>query len=144
MRPWADRHLKYNSALSNSAKWDHWADLPIDDEGYVSIKGRLKRFAKVGGEMVSLGAVEGYATNIWPENLHVALSVNDPKKGEQIILLTNCKEANRNALQAWYKEHHVNELALPKRIVIVEEVPVLGTGKIDYVASQKMVEENNS
>ena len=89
--------------------------------------------------MVSLGAVEGYATNIWPEYLHVALSVNDPKKGEQIILLTNCKEANRNALQAWYKEHHVNELALPKRIVIVEEVQVLGTGKIDYVASQKTV-----
>ncbi len=125
--------------------WHDTGDIvSIDDEGYVSIKGRLKRFAKVGGEMVSLGAVEGYATNIWPEYLHVALSVNDPKKGEQIILLTNCKEANRNALQAWYKEHHVNELALPKRIVIVEEVPVLGTGKIDYVASQKMVEENNS
>ncbi|MBN8648334.1 MAG: AMP-binding protein, partial [Caulobacterales bacterium] len=125
--------------------WHDTGDIvSIDDEGYVSIKGRLKRFAKVGGEMVSLGAVEGYATNIWPENLHVALSVNDPKKGEQIVLLTNCKEANRNVIQAWYKDHHVNELALPKRIVFVDEVPVLGTGKIDYVASQKIIEGNNS
>lgn len=125
--------------------WHDTGDIvSIDDEGYISIRGRLKRFAKIGGEMVSLGAVEGYATNIWPENLHVAISINDAKKGEQIVLLTNNPDANRNIIQEWFKNNGINELALPKRIIHVAEIPILGTGKIDYVASQKIAEENST
>ena len=123
---------------------DGWHDtgdvVAIDKEGYVTIRGRVKRFAKIGGEMVSLTAVEGNATAVWPEELHVALAINDPKKGEQIVLLTNRANANRAELQEWYKANGASELGLPRKIITVEEIPVLGTGKIDYVGAQKLLE----
>lgn len=121
--------------------WHDTGDIvSIDKEGYVTIRGRLKRFAKIGGEMVSLTAVEGNATAVWPDNAHVALVVNDPKKGEQIILMTDHKEADKASLQAWYRSNGVAELSLPRRIVVVDAIPVLGTGKTDYVSAQKMLE----
>jgi acyl-[acyl-carrier-protein]-phospholipid O-acyltransferase / long-chain-fatty-acid--[acyl-carrier-protein] ligase len=117
--------------------WHDTGDVvAIDKDGYVTIKGRVKRFAKIGGEMVSLTAVENYATSCWPDNMHVAVAVNDPKKGEQIILLTDYKTPDRSALLAWYKENGAAELGLPKKIMTVEAVPLLGTGKVDYVTAQ--------
>ncbi|KAF0108503.1 MAG: acyl-acyl-carrier-protein-phospholipid O-acyltransferase, partial [Hyphomonadaceae bacterium] len=112
----------------------------IDDEGYITIRGRLKRFAKIGGEMVSLTAVEGYATALWPNNTHVAISLNDPKKGEQIVLLSDLQNAEKSALQNWYRANGASELSLPKRIIYAKEIPILGTGKVDYVNSQKLAE----
>lgn len=121
--------------------WHDTGDVvSIDKEGYVVIRGRVKRFAKIGGEMVSLTAVEGYASALWPDNAHVALALNDPKKGEQVILLTDRKEASRPELQAWYRENGVAELYLPRKIIEVDAIPVLGTGKTDYVSAQKMLE----
>lgn len=120
--------------------WHDTGDVvELDPDGYVTIRGRVKRFAKIGGEMVSLTAVEGYATATWPDNMHVALAVSDPKKGEQIILLTDKKGANRSELQAWYKQHGAAELALPKKIEVVDAIPILGTGKIDYVSAARML-----
>jgi acyl-[acyl-carrier-protein]-phospholipid O-acyltransferase/long-chain-fatty-acid--[acyl-carrier-protein] ligase len=121
--------------------WHDTGDVvSIDDEGYVSIRGRVKRFAKIGGEMVSLTAVEGYATTVWPDNAHVALTVNDPKKGEQVVLLTDRKDADKAELQAWYRANGVAELSLPRRILPVDAIPVLGTGKTDYVSAQRMLD----
>lgn len=123
---------------------DGWHDtgdvVSIDKEGYVTIRGRVKRFAKIGGEMVSLTAVEANASAVWPDNAHVALAVNDPKKGEQVILLSDRKGADRAELQAWYKQNGVAELSLPRRIMEVDAIPVLGTGKTDYVSAQRMAE----
>jgi acyl-[acyl-carrier-protein]-phospholipid O-acyltransferase/long-chain-fatty-acid--[acyl-carrier-protein] ligase len=90
--------------------------------------------------MVSLGAVENYATSCWPDNMHVAVAANDPRKGEQIILLTDHKAPDRSTLLAWYKEQGASELALPKKIITVGTIPLLGTGKIDYVTAQKLAE----
>jgi acyl-[acyl-carrier-protein]-phospholipid O-acyltransferase / long-chain-fatty-acid--[acyl-carrier-protein] ligase len=121
--------------------WHDTGDVvAIDKDGYVTIQGRVKRFAKIGGEMVSLTAVENYATSCWPDNMHVAVAVNDPKKGEQIILLTDHKSPDRSALLAWYKENGAAELGLPKKIMTVETVPLLGTGKVDYVTAQVMAQ----
>jgi acyl-[acyl-carrier-protein]-phospholipid O-acyltransferase / long-chain-fatty-acid--[acyl-carrier-protein] ligase len=121
--------------------WHDTGDVvAIDKDGYVTIKGRVKRFAKIGGEMVSLTAVENYATSCWPDNLHVAVAVNDPKKGEQIILLTDHKTPERSELLAWYKENGAAELGLPKKIMTVEAIPLLGTGKVDYVTAQVMAQ----
>jgi acyl-[acyl-carrier-protein]-phospholipid O-acyltransferase / long-chain-fatty-acid--[acyl-carrier-protein] ligase len=121
--------------------WHDTGDVvAIDKDGYVTIQGRVKRFAKIGGEMVSLTAVENYATSCWPDNMHVAVAVNDPKKGEQIILLTDHKSPDRSALLAWYKENGAAELGLPKKIMTVEAVPLLGTGKVDYVTAQIMAQ----
>lgn len=113
----------------------------IDPEGYVSIKGRLKRFAKIGGEMVSLAVVENCATALWPDNNHGAVALNDPRRGEQIILVTDRKDAERALLLAWAQSHGVPEIAVPKKLVVVDALPILGTGKMDYVAVRRLAED---
>ena len=123
---------------------DGWHDtgdiVAIDDEGYVCILGRAKRFAKIGGEMVSLTAVEGLASAVWPEARHAVVSVPDSRKGEKLVLVTDRKDADVARLAEWARSHGAPELAVPKKIMRVGEVPVLGTGKTDYVAIQQMAE----
>jgi acyl-[acyl-carrier-protein]-phospholipid O-acyltransferase / long-chain-fatty-acid--[acyl-carrier-protein] ligase len=124
---------------------DGWHDtgdvVAINDEGYVSIRGRLKRFAKIGGEMVSLAVVENCASAVWPDNLHAAAILPDARKGEQIILVTDCPSAPRDLLLAWAQSHGVAELAVPKKIICVDEMPVQGTGKINFLAVKTLAEE---
>ncbi len=119
--------------------WHDTGDIVAFDEGgYMSIRGRMKRFAKIGGEMVSLAVVENCATAVWPDNMHAAAILPDEKKGEQIVLVTDREAPERSQLLAWAQNHGVPELAVPKKIVSVAEVPVLGTGKLDYVAIQRL------
>lgn len=121
--------------------WHDTGDIvAIDDKGYVSIRGRLKRFAKIGGEMVSLAVVENCASAVWPDNMHAAAILPDLRKGEQIILVTDKKDAERGLLLAWSQSHGVPEIAVPKKIIEVDEVPVLGTGKIDFLAVKTLAE----
>lgn len=124
---------------------DGWHDtgdiVAFDPQGYLSIRGRLKRFAKIGGEMVSLAVVENCATALWPDYLHGAAILPDARKGEQIVLVTSKQDADRSLLLAWAQSHGVPEIAVPKKIVCVEEVPVLGTGKMDYVAVSRLAAE---
>lgn len=123
---------------------DGWHDtgdiVSIDDEGYICILGRVKRFAKIGGEMVSLTAVEGLASAVWPEARHAVVSIPDSRKGEKLVLVTDRKDADVARLAEWARSHGAPELAVPKKIMRVGEVPVLGTGKTDYVAIQQMAE----
>ena len=123
---------------------DGWHDtgdiVAIDEEGFIRIMGRVKRFAKIGGEMVSLAVVENCASAIWPDNMHAAATLPDARKGEQIILLSDSREANRDDILAWCKNHGTPELAIPRRVFLVDEIPVLGTGKLDYGAIQKLAE----
>ena len=115
--------------------WHDTGDVvDVDDDGYVKILGRVKRFAKIGGEMVSLNAVEGYAQQIWPNAMHAAISMPDARKGERVVLFTSQSDAKSEDFVSWAKANGVADLAVPKRIIAVEEVPVLGTGKTDYVA----------
>jgi acyl-[acyl-carrier-protein]-phospholipid O-acyltransferase/long-chain-fatty-acid--[acyl-carrier-protein] ligase len=119
--------------------WHDTGDIvTIDEDGFVTIKGRAKRFAKVGGEMISLPAVEGYAAALWPRAEHAVVARPDAKKGEQLVLFTTEHGAALAALQQWAKANGVTELALPKEIQVVEALPVLGTGKVDYVALGEM------
>ncbi len=104
----------------------------VDDGGFISIRGRSKRFAKVGGEMVSLTALEQLATNAWPISLHAAISLPDAKKGEQIILVTTQKQATVSDLVA--VSPGVANICLPKKILIVDAIPIMATGKVDYPA----------
>ncbi|MEO1406015.1 MAG: AMP-binding protein [Pseudomonadota bacterium] len=122
--------------------WHDTGDIvAIDDEGFIRIMGRVKRFAKIGGEMVSLAVVENCASAIWPDNMHAAATLPDPRKGEQIILLSDSKDANRDDILAWCQNHGTPELAVPKKVLTVDEIPVLGTGKLDYGAVQKMAQQ---
>jgi acyl-[acyl-carrier-protein]-phospholipid O-acyltransferase/long-chain-fatty-acid--[acyl-carrier-protein] ligase len=124
---------------------DGWHDtgdiVAMDEKGYLSIRGRLKRFAKIGGEMISLAVVENCASAVWPDNRHGAVVMNSAKRGEQIVLVTDKKGADRGILQAWAQSHGVPEIAVPKKIVTAEEVPVLGTGKMDYIAVARLAED---
>lgn len=104
----------------------------IDDDGFVSIRGRSKRFAKVGGEMVSLTMVESLAAQAWPDAHHAVISIADAKKGEQIILVTTQTEANFQQLSA--VATGVAAISLPKKILFINAIPVLPTGKTDYAA----------
>ncbi|MDD5277254.1 MAG: AMP-binding protein [Methylovulum sp.] len=104
----------------------------VDEEGFLSIRGRSKRFAKVGGEMVSLTVVEQLATKAWPDAQHAAVSLPDAKKGEQIILVTTQKPAALGELTA--VASGVAAICLPKKIIVVDAIPVMATGKVDYPA----------
>ncbi len=111
----------------------------IDEDGFVSIRGRSKRFAKVGGEMVSLTTVESHATKAWPDAQHASTCLPDPKKGEQVILLTTQKDADSKQLFASAKG--VNAISLPKKVFVVDTIPVLATGKTNYPAVLSLAEE---
>ena len=110
----------------------------VDSEGYVWILGRAKRFAKLGGEMVSLAVVEGLAGRAWPAAAHAAVSLPDPQKGEKVILLTEQSDATRQRLLEQAHGEGVSEINVPRRLFRVRKLPLLGTGKIDYGAAQSL------
>jgi acyl-[acyl-carrier-protein]-phospholipid O-acyltransferase/long-chain-fatty-acid--[acyl-carrier-protein] ligase len=123
---------------------DGWHDtgdvVSITDDGWVKIKGRVKRFAKIGGEMVSLTAAEDLACAVWPDDRHAVVAMPDPKKGERLILVTDRAAAEAGPLVAHAKSIGAPEIAVPRKIINVPEIPVLGTGKTDYVALQRIVD----
>jgi acyl-[acyl-carrier-protein]-phospholipid O-acyltransferase/long-chain-fatty-acid--[acyl-carrier-protein] ligase len=106
----------------------------------VKIKGRVKRFAKVAGEMVSLTAAEDLACHVWPDSRHAVVAMPDPKKGERLILVTDRRDADVGPLLAHAQAIEAPEIAVPRKIIRVPEIPVLGTGKTDYVALGRIVE----
>jgi acyl-[acyl-carrier-protein]-phospholipid O-acyltransferase/long-chain-fatty-acid--[acyl-carrier-protein] ligase len=123
---------------------DGWHDtgdvVAIDEEGFLAIRGRLKRFAKIGGEAVSLTVVENIATALWPDNAHAAVAMPDGRKGEQIVLVTDAQEARRLDMIGWAQNHGVAEITVPRRVVLAAAIPLLATGKTDYVSVQKLAE----
>ena len=120
--------------------WHDTGDIAhVDEDGFIFIKGRSKRFAKIGGEMVSLVAIEQLAIQTWPEAQHAVLSLPDPKKGEQLVLLTTHRLAS--AKQLAEASPGVTAINLPKKVFVVDKLPALATGKIDYPAAQSLVAE---
>lgn len=111
----------------------------IDEHGFVTIEGRVKRFAKVAGEMVSLGAVEDLAATAWPDMRHGAVSVPDARKGEQVVLLSECENADRDTLLKIARDKGVAEIMVPKTVLVVKELPLLGSGKTDYPGVEALV-----
>ena len=83
--------------------------------------------------MVSLAAVETQINALWPGKMHAVVSVPDAKKGEQLVLFTTQPNAQRQELLAAFKESGLSELAVPKTIRVLTEMPLMGTGKVDYV-----------
>ncbi len=138
-------YLLYDKPGELQAPEDGWYDtgdiVSVDEEGFVHIQGRAKRFAKVAGEMISLTAVEELCNLCWPEHQHVALAFPDPGKGEQLILMSTLESPSRKALIDYVKKTGSSELNVPKKYLYVSEIPLLGTGKTHYVAAQALAEK---
>ncbi|TIT31111.1 MAG: acyl-[ACP]--phospholipid O-acyltransferase [Mesorhizobium sp.] len=122
---------------------DGWHDtgdiVSIDDAGFVSIRGRAKRFAKIGGEMISLAAVEALAGELWKGSLSAVATVPDPRKGEKLVLITEAENATRAEFLAFAKANGAMDLMVPAEVRVVAHVPVLGSGKIDFVGVTRLV-----
>ncbi|MGL4526365.1 MAG: AMP-binding protein, partial [Aestuariivirga sp.] len=124
---------------------DGWYDtgdiVSVDDREFVTILGRAKRFSKIAGEMVSLSSVESKLQAAFPDQQAAVVAVPDAKKGEQLVLFTTDAKLERKTLSDALKAAGATELMIPKTIIAVKELPVLGSGKTDYVSLNRMARE---
>ena len=113
----------------------------LSPDGFVSILGRAKRFAKIGGEMVSLTAAEALVYSLWPDDHHAVVHVPDPRKGERLVLVSTRAGADMNALLAHARGRGVPEIMVPRALMAVGGMPLLPTGKVDYPVVERLARE---
>ncbi len=129
-------------ATERGTGWYDTGDIVrVDDDGFMWIIGRAKRFAKIGGEMVSLAAIEELAQRTWPRKHHAVFNFADARKGEELILLTDYSDARLQTLVERARNERVSAIGLPKKIFITRSIPLLGNGKVNYVAAGRLVEK---
>ncbi|MFN8828619.1 MAG: acyl-[ACP]--phospholipid O-acyltransferase [Labrys sp. (in: a-proteobacteria)] len=122
--------------------WHDTGDIvAIDGQSFITIKGRMKRFAKIAGEMVSLAAVEEMLADLWPDTPLNVVAVPDPRKGERLVLVTTKPDGDRSMLLTHMRAKGATELMVPAEILVVEAIPLLGSGKTDFVSLNRLVRE---
>ena len=122
--------------------WHDTGDIvTIDEQGFVAIQGRAKRFAKVAGEMISLSAVEALASELWPNVPSAVVAVPDARRGERLILVTQQKNATRAEFQAFARSKHASDFMVPSDVWTVDKLPMLGSGKVDTLSVADLVKE---
>ncbi len=126
-----------NAKFKQLGGWYDTGDIAkVDDEGFVTILGRLKRFAKVSGEMVSLAAVEDTLSSAFPHygsRFQVAVvSRPDENKGEALVAVTNEPRLQLDEIRAALRDRGLPNLAAPREIKYLKELPLLGTGKVNH------------
>jgi acyl-[acyl-carrier-protein]-phospholipid O-acyltransferase/long-chain-fatty-acid--[acyl-carrier-protein] ligase len=115
--------------------WHDTGDIVrIDDEGFVTIVGRAKRFAKLGGEMVSLAVAERIAVAAYPDYRHAVVALPDARRGERLMLVSEAPDVKRDALVEAAHREGLPEIAIPRNVCTVAALPLLGSGKTDYAA----------
>lgn len=124
---------------ANNGWYDTGDVVSIDDQGFVTILGRIKRFAKIGGEMISLVAIEDRLNALWPAHKHVLFAFPHTRKGEQLILLTTGLMTQED-VTSQLKSQGLTELSLPKKILYVDHIPLLATGKVDLRSAKSLAD----
>lgn len=123
--------------------WHDTGDIvSIDENGFIKIEGRAKRFAKIAGEMVSLSVAELVAQSVWGQYEHAVVSIPDERKGEQLVLVTTNPTPRREELSAYAAKEGISALAVPSQMMPVPKLPLLGTGKTDYVGVATLVRQS--
>jgi acyl-[acyl-carrier-protein]-phospholipid O-acyltransferase/long-chain-fatty-acid--[acyl-carrier-protein] ligase len=110
----------------------------FDADDFIYIRGRVKRFAKIAGEMISLEVVERLAAQAAPGFAHAASNRPDAAKGEAIVLFTTDPQLRRDQLVTAARELGAPELSVPREIRIVDAIPLLGSGKTDYARLKEL------
>lgn len=135
-------YLIHGKGFIPCEEWYHTGDLvEADADGYLTIQSRLKRFAKIGGEMVSLNLVEELAAQCFGHSDFATVTISDARKGERILLYTTDETAKLDRLRAYLAEKQFSPLLLPSSIRWTKALPLLGSGKTDYVTLKQMAEK---
>ncbi len=133
---------KPDSLIAPVNGWHDTGDIvTLNEYGFITIAGRAKRFAKIAGEMVSLTAVEGIAASIWPELLNAAITRKCPRKGEQIVLFCEAEHAEKSLFIKKVREAGHSDLLVPHTLYAGAKIPILPSGKIDYVSLEQQIKE---
>ena len=117
---------------------DGWYDtgdiVAVDPAGFLFIRDRARRFAKIGGEMVPLSVGEALAAAVWPQAEHAVVALAAAGKGERLVLATTAVEADAARLLAAARDRGIAAILVPRTILVLPALPRLGTGKPDYPA----------
>ncbi|TGA98331.1 bifunctional acyl-ACP--phospholipid O-acyltransferase/long-chain-fatty-acid--ACP ligase [Sporolactobacillus shoreae] len=132
-------YLIHGKGFVPCGEWYNTGDIAeIDKDGYIRIIGRLKRFAKIAGEMISLNKVEELALECYGESAFFAVAIPDTRKGEQIVMFTTKPKISARDFKKFIKNKKMSLLYMPSDIKYVEEVPLLGSGKPNYWALENL------
>ncbi|SFG17475.1 acyl-[acyl-carrier-protein]-phospholipid O-acyltransferase / long-chain-fatty-acid--[acyl-carrier-protein] ligase [Sporolactobacillus nakayamae] len=132
-------YLIHGQGFVPSGEWYNTGDIAeIDEDGFIHIIGRLKRFAKIAGEMISLNKVEELALECFGESKFYAVCIPDKRKGEQIVMFTTKSKVSSRDLKKFIKSKKMSMLYMPASIEIVDEIPLLGSGKPNYWKLEKL------
>ncbi len=133
---------KPNEIIAPPDGWHDTGDIArIDKDGFLYIEGRARRFVKIAGEMAPLDGVENALHEQFAPHHFAAVCVADKTRGEQIVILCDDKNINREQITTAFRDSGLPLLWTPRRIIFAEEIPRLSTGKVDYPAVQRMAEE---
>ena len=127
-------YLLHDKGFVPASEWYDTGDIvKVDEEGFITIVSRLKRFAKIAGEMISLHVVEQLASKCFNRTDFYAVSIQDASRGEKVVLFTTFSDCKEAELRKFVTNQKLSSIYIPSVIHQIESVPLLGSGKVDYV-----------